>query len=549
MKSITQVMQNLVKPYIDTKDKAYAANIAPVEVSPAEAAHTAGTQLIYNGVLYDVTADIAINDDLATEGAGANISAASKVTEQLATISGNLTTETTNRQNADNNISDVIGRNGAKNLLPFNKAVNTQGTWNGNVYTHNGIEYTVNDDGTIIASGTASAGSEITINVFTLKAGSYKFSGTPSGGSRSSYFIYHNEQSVGGMQTDVGSGASFTVNDAAHMQYFRIQIANGYAITGTLVFKPMLTLASQPDSDYAHYEPYSKTNQQLTDGLDGTIETVALNGAHNLFDIEKWLKAGTATYTKSGNSYTITVLSGLYTPMVLFDTAQDVIVHGSLTAVGSTTGRIELLDSADAVLVQLNQSTSFPVKVNGVSKIRFNWGTAPTSFTISDFMICLQTDKSSTYAPYTKTNRELTEDLAGTNLLAEIKQLTVTFEASDTIGTQLGRLYTAFTSYCATLDDDDFIIPWALTIAGYEPLIYQGSGMYTKASSAINALFISFALGASNMNIYRACVRSASPYLQNFTQSGSTSSLAALTDDARTSGQNMSLLVYRYKKV
>ena len=119
MKSITQVMQNLVKPYIDNKDKAYAANIAPVEVSPAEAAHTAGTQLIYNGVLYDVTADIAIGDTVTTEGAGANTSVANKVTEQIKA-------EVTARANADTALNTAITNEvatraelGVHNFCPF----------------------------------------------------------------------------------------------------------------------------------------------------------------------------------------------------------------------------------------------------------------------------------------------------------------------------------------------------------------------------------------------------------------------------------------------
>ena len=83
MKTIVEVAQNLIKPFINSEDKKYAANIAPVETSPATAAHTAGTQLIYNGVLYDVTANIAADDPLATTGAGANIALANKVTEQI----------------------------------------------------------------------------------------------------------------------------------------------------------------------------------------------------------------------------------------------------------------------------------------------------------------------------------------------------------------------------------------------------------------------------------------------------------------------------------
>lgn len=108
MKTIVDLETDLVKPYIDTKDKAYAANIAPIETSPATSAHTAGTQIIYNGVLYDVTADIAANDVLATTGAGANIAAADDVSEQISNVKQALTNEVIKRQ-----------RLNTKNLLPF----------------------------------------------------------------------------------------------------------------------------------------------------------------------------------------------------------------------------------------------------------------------------------------------------------------------------------------------------------------------------------------------------------------------------------------------
>jgi len=76
MKSILQVVQNLIKPYIDK----IAGTIAPVEVSPSEHAYTVGKQIIYNGVLYSVTSAIAVNDNLEV---GVNIVSASNVLTQM----------------------------------------------------------------------------------------------------------------------------------------------------------------------------------------------------------------------------------------------------------------------------------------------------------------------------------------------------------------------------------------------------------------------------------------------------------------------------------
>ena len=56
------------------------AIIAPLETSPASAAHAAGDQLIYNDVLYKVTAAIAIGDSLTV---GTNIATARKIVYQI----------------------------------------------------------------------------------------------------------------------------------------------------------------------------------------------------------------------------------------------------------------------------------------------------------------------------------------------------------------------------------------------------------------------------------------------------------------------------------
>ena len=65
----------IAREYIDGK-------LAPVETSPATAAHTAGSLLIYSGTLYKATADIAIGDTLT---AGTNI-AATDLDEQVSTL-------------------------------------------------------------------------------------------------------------------------------------------------------------------------------------------------------------------------------------------------------------------------------------------------------------------------------------------------------------------------------------------------------------------------------------------------------------------------------
>lgn len=82
MKSLVQVVQNLIQPYIDNHDKAVAENIAPVETDATSASqgYAVGKQLILNDILYDVTAAITAGDPLIV---GTNITAADPVVEQI----------------------------------------------------------------------------------------------------------------------------------------------------------------------------------------------------------------------------------------------------------------------------------------------------------------------------------------------------------------------------------------------------------------------------------------------------------------------------------
>ena len=367
MKSIVQVVQNLIKPYIDNHDKANANLIAPVEVSPAEAAHSAGTQLIYNGKLYDVTVPIAIGDALATTGAGANISLSADISTLLKNIKadyvglygeveinsatdlntlqtignyyktatnfavtnaptgitgdiqarfrltvekvldsadsivmqiltaitgesyyriyggvswGNWEEITTASAMADaiatqvQAIFSVMGQMGAKNLLP-NNAVSQ---------TINGITFTVNSDGSVTVNGTATANANLLLaNISNpLKQGTYKL----TGGIDADKFIRITDPFSSDYPTDTGNGVSFTITSAMESSnlYVIIRVNSGQTVSN-LTFKPMIRLADDTDSTY---QPYAKTNQQLTAEInelekaaDGLIYGFQINGSES----------------------------------------------------------------------------------------------------------------------------------------------------------------------------------------------------------------------------------------------------------------------------
>lgn len=122
-----------------------------------------------------------------------------------------------------------------KNLLQ-NNATST---------TINGITFTVNSDGTVIAKGTATSNAVLDIGrnlENTFKAGDYIASGCPSGGSSSSYQITV-FKAVGATGTtigaDIGTGATFKLTEDSKL-WLRLVVYAGKTVSD-LVFKPMIS--------------------------------------------------------------------------------------------------------------------------------------------------------------------------------------------------------------------------------------------------------------------------------------------------------------------
>ena len=110
------------------------------------------------------------------------------------------------------------------------------------------VVFTVNSDGTIKASGTATADVYLTIGSYTFSAVSYSLSGCPSGGGNSTFGLYASFAG-GDNKMDHGSGVVFTAT--ATTANLRIFVRNGVHIDDT--FKPMLAESSSVEA----YEPYS----------------------------------------------------------------------------------------------------------------------------------------------------------------------------------------------------------------------------------------------------------------------------------------------------
>lgn len=360
----------------------------------------------------------------------------------------------------DNNIYEVMGKNGAKNLFYFDidkvKAANTAGVWNGLTYTINGVAFTINDDGTVTANGTASSSAYLYLSLrgtkmFALPVGKYIETGSPSVGCQIEMTYTDSNNARQTIGTETGEGQAFEVTAAMISSYFDIGF-NLYVIkdetVSNVVFYPMIRLASDTDSTY---QPYSKTNQQLTaenealtKGLEDEAATRSVLGAKNIlpFDLA-YIKALNTNGTWAGNVYTYrdvdftvnadgtvtangTATGGnasikLYNASANYEMlGKKVILNGCPSGGSATTYRIQAyrMGSADG-----STGTYFD---DGEGTIAFdalnNASGTVGSFAVAVYenatvtnllfkpMVRLASDPDDTYEPYAKTNRELTAE-------------------------------------------------------------------------------------------------------------------------------------------
>lgn len=192
---------------------------------------------------------------------------------QIQTLANSLSTETTNRQNADSAIDSVISANGAKNLCPNTATTQTVGSE---------VTFTVNSDRTVSATTltTTTSGRNLVLCALTKNEGintmrgTFKLTGVkPStvldSAMMSITFYNRSNDSFNSIQYNkTEDGITFDITDSVYVKNVIVTIGSGQTFSG-YEFRPMITLASQPNSDYAHYVPYAKTNRELTEALNG----------------------------------------------------------------------------------------------------------------------------------------------------------------------------------------------------------------------------------------------------------------------------------------
>ena len=170
---------------------------------------------------------------------------------------------------------------GAKNLLKITASSETI----------NGITFTVNADGTVVANGTATANTTFflaALNTYDLPVGKYILSGC-TGGSATTYDLRFWQ--AGSTKVNYDEGTEITVGSGDWN--YAILIRSGQTVSN-LVFKPMICTKAEWDISQ-EYVPYALPNPKLTAAAIEVID----NGPKNLLNH--------TAYTRTVNKVTYTV--------------------------------------------------------------------------------------------------------------------------------------------------------------------------------------------------------------------------------------------------
>lgn len=158
---------------------------------------------------------------------------------------------------------------GAKNLFAFD--VIGKAASSGTTYSSDGVQYTVQEDMSVVLSGTASANTNANFRISnpssaayvdSLCDGGHVLSGCPSGGAATSkYRLRAQNSNASYAMIDTGNGILLNSKESYTNIFLSIIIQSGTKCDG-LVFKPMIcTKAAWAISK--EYQPYRPSYQDL----------------------------------------------------------------------------------------------------------------------------------------------------------------------------------------------------------------------------------------------------------------------------------------------
>jgi len=258
--------------------------------------------------------------------------------------------------------------------------------------TVNGIVWTVNEDGSLTAKGTATERSIF----YYLPNNDYGY----ISGSIKATMLDKNGDVIPASMDSVNSGikigntwggfnsVTMNVDGVLSQVWFSIDKLNT-AIDYTIY--PIVYDASLSPTPWT---PYSNICP-----ISGWDEVEVEHVGKNLWDFASLLVG----ITQEGDVFTFPTVSGTR-PMLTFSEEDIDIVIGASSVSYTTAGsnmRVELYNSSDTLVTQITITTLNVVRnVNGVSKIRFNYGSLGTNVKVAEPMIRLASDTDPTYEPY-----------------------------------------------------------------------------------------------------------------------------------------------------
>lgn len=218
---------------------------------------------------------------------------------------------------------------GAKNLLSYPFYETTK--------TVNGITFTDNGDGTITVNGTAEDDAHFGLTPVKTNNpyNGLILTGNISNPSIPTYYVRDRVSNNGAFVSafvDIGNGVTIQSVDASYGHQLQIVIKGGNTVSN-LVVKPMIRLASDPDSTY---QPYAMTNKDLTD---------------------KIIKSGTITSAINANGYLNTTLQ------------QSVNVISVISQNNSQTARFVVADDGGRYAIQILNGTSNTPVTSGTATV------------------------------------------------------------------------------------------------------------------------------------------------------------------------------------
>ncbi len=194
-------------------------------------------------------------------------------------------------------VYEAMGKNGAKNLIPFPYDGGGVGT-----HTVNGISFIVNPSGSISISGTATADAEFTLagwlEDILEDEKDYIVSAEGINGSLSTYYLsiekINRNMEVTSTVDVINDEVQFTAS--AYKMDCILKVKSGQTISSVTIY-PMIRFASDTDDTY---QPYAMTNKQLTDNLSGKANTATTLAGYGITNAYTKTEVDTALSNKAG---------------------------------------------------------------------------------------------------------------------------------------------------------------------------------------------------------------------------------------------------------